>query len=182
MENESLNPMDCALDYEELLNALDEVSEEICEDADAATEDAETKRAKILRKCAQLKNRCVDGAKTYYGATKARCAEVKGHCVEKAKSGYGAAKVYCGTAKTRCVDKAKSIAAKAKAYDYNPHFKQTRTYKLEMLPAAKDAEPVDTFEISDEKEFSARSLAIAGGVVIAVTAVTGILIGTLLDD
>ncbi len=211
MENENLNPMDHELDYEELPDSLEEIVEETYEEIEEADEAAETKREKLLRKCAEVKNRCVDGAKAGYGAAKNgvgiakdRCVDVaksgigvakrgvdaakngvgiaKDHCVDGAKAGYSAVKNGCGTAKTRCVNTAKTIAAKAKAIDCNPHFKQTRTYKLEMLGNEENAEPVETLELSNEKEFSLRSLAIASGVVIALTITAGVLVGTLLDD
>ena len=49
-----------------------------------------------------------------------------------------------------------------KETNYNPYIKQTRTYKLEIFRNCNDEEPIDVYETTDVKSFSAKALAVAG--------------------
>ncbi|MBE6588872.1 MAG: hypothetical protein E7643_01715 [Ruminococcaceae bacterium] len=87
----------------------------------------------------------------------------------------------CNEVKARCCGTAGRIIGDLKDCDYNPHFKQIRSYRLEVYRKADDEEPIDEFELSDVKSFSARSLAIACGLTVALTAVTGLIVNKLFD-
>ena len=135
------------------------------------------------------KDACVGAAKKGFGASKTGVTVAKDACVGAAKKSAGVAKKGVAsakngvlTAKTACVEKTKAVKEKMQEMDYNPHFKQTRVYKLEMFRKAGDTEPVDTVELTDEKEFSLVSLAAATGAVIALSVTAGILAAKLLDD
>ena len=216
---------------EEATEAIEEVVTD-CEELEAL-DGVEKTSDKLLRKCAEAKDACVDLAKKGFDATKTGVTVAKDVCVDLAKKGFsasktgvtvakdacvgaakkgfgasktgvtvakdacvGAAKKSAGvakkgvasakngvlTAKTACVEKTKAVKEKMQEMDYNPHFKQTRVYKLEMFRKAGDTEPVDTVELTDEKEFSLVSLAAATGAVIALSVTAGILAAKLLDD
>lgn len=77
----------------------------------------------------------------------------------------------CAKAKSACKETAERIARDLKETDYNPYFKRTKTYKLEVYRQAGDETPIDTFECTDTKAFSAKALAIAG----AATAVLAVI-------
>lgn len=68
----------------------------------------------------------------------------------------------CNEVKASCRNTADRIITDLKACDYNPYFKQTRTYKLEIYRNCNEAEPIDVYETTDVKCFSARALAVAG--------------------
>lgn len=87
----------------------------------------------------------------------------------------------CNEVKSRCCGTVGRIASDLRECDYNPYFKETRSYKLEVYRNATDEELIDEIEISDEKCFSARSLAIAGGVVLTLVLATKIIADKLLD-
>jgi hypothetical protein len=126
---------------------------------------------------------CVNLAKNGAKGAKKGVLVATDCCVGLAKSGASATKKGVLIATDRCVSGAKTVAAKAKVLKSNPKFKQTRTYKLEMLSENENGEPIDSIEICDEKQFSTRSLIIASAAVVAVTAtVAGIIIATTLDD
>lgn len=55
----------------------------------------------------------------------------------------------------------------------NPYIRQTCNYKVEILRSPEDDAPVDTFETTNVKAYSARALAIASGVAAALFLATG---------
>jgi len=68
----------------------------------------------------------------------------------------------CNEVKASCRNTADRIINDLKECDYNPYFKQTRTYKLEIYRNCNEEEPIDVYETTDVKCFSARALAVAG--------------------
>ncbi len=85
----------------------------------------------------------------------------------------------CNEVKACCCGTAGRIANDLKDCNYNPYFRETRSYRLEVYRNANDEEPIDEFEISDNKAFSARSLAIAGGVILTLAVAAKIFAGKL---
>ena len=83
----------------------------------------------------------------------------------------------CNEVKACCCGTAGRIANDLKDCNYNPYFRETRSYRLEVYRNATDEEPIDEFEITDTKAFSARSLAIAGGLILALGIAAGIAAG-----
>ena len=79
----------------------------------------------------------------------------------------------CNEVKTCCCGTAGRIANDLKDCNYNPYFRETRSYRLEVYRSSADEEPIDEFEMSDTKAFSARSLAIAGGLILALGVAAG---------
>ncbi len=67
----------------------------------------------------------------------------------------------CQEAKAACMGTIDRIARDLKETNYNPYFKQTRTYKLEIYRNCNDEEPIDVYETVDTKSFSARAFAVA---------------------
>lgn len=75
-------------------------------------------------------------------------------------------------AKQACCDTIDRIAHDLKESNYNPYFRQTRTYKLEVFRNAEEEEPIDVFETEDVKCFSARALVVASAAALALTYAT----------
>ncbi len=67
----------------------------------------------------------------------------------------------CDAVKCACAGTIERIARDLKETNYNPYFKQTRTYKLEIYRNCNEEEPIDVYETVDEKAFSARALVAA---------------------
>lgn len=67
-----------------------------------------------------------------------------------------------GEVKAACCGTIDRIAHDLKETNYNPYIKQTRTYKLEIFRNCNDEEPIDVYETTDVKSFSAKALAVAG--------------------
>ncbi len=67
----------------------------------------------------------------------------------------------CNAVKGACSGTIGRIARDLKETNYNPYFKQTRTYKLEIYRNCNEEEPIDVYETVDEKAFSARAMVAA---------------------
>ena len=67
-----------------------------------------------------------------------------------------------GEVKAACCGTIDRIAHDLKETNYNPYIKQTRTYKLEIFRNCNDEEPIDVYETTDVKSYSAKALAVAG--------------------
>lgn len=68
----------------------------------------------------------------------------------------------CAEMQSRIQATANRISRDLEETNGNPYFRQTVTYKLEVLRSAEDEEPVDVFEVEQVRSFSLCSLAIAG--------------------
>ncbi len=86
----------------------------------------------------------------------------------------------CGELKDSCRNTADRIAKDLKECDYNPYFKQTRTYKLEVYRNCNEETPIDVYETTDVKSFSARALAVAGTAAMLVAFATNCAIKKIL--
>ena len=74
----------------------------------------------------------------------------------------------CAEAKSACKGTVARIARDLKESDYNPYIKQTQTTRLEIYRNCNETEPIDVYETTDSKQYSARSMAIATAVTAAV--------------
>lgn len=68
----------------------------------------------------------------------------------------------CAEMQSRIKATADRISRDLEETNGNPHFRQTVTYKLEVLRSAEDEEPVDVFEVEQVHSFSLCSLALVG--------------------
>lgn len=68
----------------------------------------------------------------------------------------------CAEMQDRVKATANRISRDLEETNGNPYFRQTVTYKLEVLRSPADEEPVDVFEVEQVRSFSLCSLAIAG--------------------
>ena len=67
----------------------------------------------------------------------------------------------CQEVKSVCCDTINRIIYDLKETNYNPYIKQTRITRVEIFRNANDEEPIDTFENTDVKSYSAKALALA---------------------
>lgn len=79
----------------------------------------------------------------------------------------------CCEAKKACCDTIDRIARDLKETNYNPYIKQTRTLKVEIFRNAEEEEPIDVYETTDVKAYSAKALAVAGTAAMLLMCVTG---------
>ena len=86
----------------------------------------------------------------------------------------------CNEVKQACCDTIDRIARDLKETDYNPYFRQTRTYKLEVFRNANEEEPIDVYETKDVKCFSARALVVAGTAAMLLTYATKCMVKKIL--
>lgn len=89
------------------------------------------------------------------------CAE---ECIETAAQKMARK---CCEAKNACCGSIARIARDLKETNYNPYIKQTRTYQVEIYRNCNDEEPVDSYETTDVKSFSACALALATATAVA---------------
>ncbi len=84
-------------------------------------------------------------------------------CQEEAPTDYRQMiRSKCAEMQNRIKATANRISHDLEETNGNPHFRQTVTYKLEVLRSPEDEEPVDVFEVEQVRSFSLCSLAIAG--------------------
>ena len=86
----------------------------------------------------------------------------------------------CTEVKNACCSTAERIARDLKETNYNPYFRQTRTYKLEVFRDCNDETPVDVYETTDVKSFSARALVVAGTAAMLLTYATNCVLKKIL--
>ena len=67
----------------------------------------------------------------------------------------------CQEVKSVCCDTINRIIYDLKETNYNPYIKQTRITRVEIFRNSTDEEPIDTFENTDVKSYSAKALAVA---------------------
>lgn len=67
----------------------------------------------------------------------------------------------CEEVKTACCDTIDRIIYDLKETNFNPYIKQTRITRVEIYRNASDEQPIDTFETTDTKSYSAKALAVA---------------------
>lgn len=68
----------------------------------------------------------------------------------------------CQEVKAACCDTIDRIVYDLKETNFNPYIKQTRITRVEIYRNMSEEEPIDTFETTDVKSYSAKALAVAG--------------------
>ncbi len=100
---------------------------------------------------------------------------------EEAEEGTGEILVRkCQEVKDACCNTIDRIICDLKATDYNPYIKQTRITRVEIFRNSDDEEPIDTFETTDVKSYSAKALLVATAAAALVVATSGSLIRRIL--
>ncbi len=67
----------------------------------------------------------------------------------------------CQEVKTACCDTINRIIYDLKETNFNPYIKQTRITRVEIYRNSSEEQPIDTFETTDVKSYSAKALAAA---------------------
>ena len=67
----------------------------------------------------------------------------------------------CQEVKAACCDTINRIIYDLKETNFNPYIKQTRITRVEIFHNSSEEEPIDTFETTDVKSYSAKALAVA---------------------
>ena len=86
----------------------------------------------------------------------------------------------CNEVKAACCGTIDRIARDLKETNFNPYIKQTRTYKLEIYRTCNDEEPIDVYETTDVKSYSARAMVVATAAAAALMFATDRLVKKLL--
>lgn len=68
----------------------------------------------------------------------------------------------CREVKEACCGTIDRIIYDLRETNYNPYIKQTRINRIEIYRNCNEEEPIDTFETTDVKSYSAKALAVAG--------------------
>ena len=68
----------------------------------------------------------------------------------------------CREVKEACCGTIDRIIYDLRETNYNPYIKQTRINRVEIYRNCNEEEPIDTFETTDVKSYSAKALAVAG--------------------
>ncbi len=67
----------------------------------------------------------------------------------------------CQEVKSACCDTIDRIVRDLKETNFNPYIKQTRITRVEIYRNCNEEQPIDTFEMVDEKSYSAKAFAVA---------------------
>ena len=67
----------------------------------------------------------------------------------------------CQEVKTACCDTIERIMYDLKETNFNPYIRQTRINRVEIFRTCNDEQPIDTFETTDVKSYSAKAFAVA---------------------
>ena len=86
----------------------------------------------------------------------------------------------CNEVKAACCGTIDRIARDLKETNFNPYIKQTRTYKLGIYRTCNDGEPIDVYETTDVKSYSARAMVVATAAAAALMFATDRLVKKLL--
>jgi len=82
-------------------------------------------------------------------------------CEEEAESATEKLSRKCQEVKAACCDTIDRIVYDLKETNFNPYIKQTRINRIEIFRNCNDEQPIDTFETTDVKSYSAKALAVA---------------------
>ena len=82
-------------------------------------------------------------------------------CEEEAESATEKLTRKCQEVKTACCDTIDRIVYDLKETNFNPYIKQTRINRIEIFRNCNEETPIDTFETTDVKSYSAKALAVA---------------------
>ena len=67
----------------------------------------------------------------------------------------------CQEVKSACCDTIDRIVRDLKETNFNPYIKQTRITRVEIYRNCNEEQPIDAFEMVDEKSYSAKAFAVA---------------------
>ena len=79
----------------------------------------------------------------------------------------------CQEVKTACCDTIERIMYDLKETNFNPYIRQTRINRVEIFRTCNDEQPIDTFETTDVKSYSAKALLVAGAATALLVAASG---------
>ncbi len=79
----------------------------------------------------------------------------------------------CQEIKSACCDTIDRIIYDLKETDFNPYIKQTRITRVEIFRNCNEEQPIDTFETTDVKSYSAKALLVAGVATALLVAASG---------
>ena len=68
----------------------------------------------------------------------------------------------CKEVKAACCNTIDRIVYDLKETNFNPYIKQTRITRVEIYRNCNEEQPIDTFETTDVKSYSAKALMVAG--------------------
>ena len=92
---------------------------------------------------------------------------------EEAESATDRLSRKCQEVKAACCETINRIMCDLKETNYNPYIKQTRITRVEIYRSSDDAEPIDTFETTDVKNYSAKALLVASAATALFVAASG---------
>lgn len=79
----------------------------------------------------------------------------------------------CEEVKAACCSTIDRIVYDLKETNFNPYIKQTRITRVEVYRNCNEEEPIDTFETTDVKSYSAKALMVAGVATALLVAASG---------
>lgn len=82
----------------------------------------------------------------------------------------------CQEVKAACCDTIDRIVYDLKETNFNPYIKQTRITRVEIYRNCNEEQPIDTFETTDVKSYSAKALLVAGVATALLVAASGKLV------
>ncbi len=87
--------------------------------------------------------------------------EVQDNTTAKAESATEKLSRKCQEVKAACCGTIDRIVNDLKETNFNPYIKQTRITRVEIYRNCNEEQPIDAFEMVDEKSYSAKSFAVA---------------------
>ena len=82
----------------------------------------------------------------------------------------------CQEVKTACCSTIDRIVYDLKETNFNPYIKQTRITRIEIYRNCNEEQPIDTFETTDVKSYSAKALMVASVATALLVAASGKLV------
>ena len=79
----------------------------------------------------------------------------------------------CQEVKSACCSTIDRIIYDLKETNFNPYIKQTRINRIEIFRNCNEEEPIDTFETTDVKSYSAKALLVASAATALLVAASG---------
>ena len=79
----------------------------------------------------------------------------------------------CEEVKAACCNTIDRIIYDLKETNFNPYIKQTRITRVEIFRNCNEEEPIDTFETTDVKSYSAKALLVASAATALLVAASG---------
>ena len=79
----------------------------------------------------------------------------------------------CQEVKSACCSTIDRIIYDLKETNFNPYIKQTRITRVEIFRNCNEEEPIDTFETTDVKSYSAKALLVASAATALLVAASG---------